>query len=165
MTQPHKHFKALLVVSLLLNVFLIGGVVGGLYQWSGHASPVLAAPQHGLHQAMEQMPEARRHQLRQLLRQMRLDSQPLIVAGRQARLDVVHQLQAPTLDRSALDSDLAKAREADSALRARVDKTLADFASTLDQEERHKLVESMYLRGPAKDRAANRDALKNAPQD
>lgn len=36
MIQSSKRLKTLLVVSLLLNVFLIGGVVGGLYQWSSH---------------------------------------------------------------------------------------------------------------------------------
>ncbi|MGF0237482.1 periplasmic heavy metal sensor [Rhodococcus sp. IEGM1300] len=157
MTQPSKRFKALLVVSLLLNVFLIGGVAGGLYQWHNQAKPMLAMPQHGLRKALVQLPPAKRHQLRQLLRQTRLENQPLIAASRDARLDVIRQLQAPTLDRSALESDMGKAREADINLRAKVDANLAEFASTLPPEERQTLVESMFERGNAKGRAANRN--------
>ncbi|MFP3547760.1 periplasmic heavy metal sensor, partial [Rhizobium sp. SIMBA_035] len=85
MSLSMRALKTCLVLSLLINVFLIGGVAGGLYQWLGHPKPAqaLAVPQHGLRQAMAQMPEERRRQLRQLLRQTRIDSQPLIIAGRE----------------------------------------------------------------------------------
>ena len=72
------------------------------------------------------------------------------MAGREARLGVIQQLQAPTLDRERLVSELAKAREADAALRALVDATLAEFAGNLPQDERQKLVEALYSRGQAK---------------
>jgi len=62
-------------------------------------------------------------------------------------------LDAPSLDREALVAELAKAREADMALRALVDSTLAQFASTLTQDERQKLVETLYMRGQAKAQA------------
>ena len=74
------------------------------------------------------------------------------MAGREARLGVIKQLEAPTLDRDALVTELAKAREADAALRALVDATLAQFASNLPQDERQKLVEALYQRGQAKNR-------------
>ena len=88
-------------------------------------------------------------EMRQLLRHNRADSQPLVMAGREARLGVIKQLEAPTLDRDVLVAELAKAREADMALRALVDSTLAQFAGTLPREERQKLVEALYLRGQA----------------
>ncbi|MBK5417340.1 periplasmic heavy metal sensor [Pseudomonas sp. TH31] len=157
MTQPPKHFKALLAVSLVLNVFLIGGAVGGFYQWHSQAKPALVLPQHGVRQVMLQLPPAKRHQLRQLLRQTRDENQTMIAASRDARLDVVRQLQAPTLDRAALDSDLAKARDADITLRARVDANLADFAATLPAKERQTLADSLYARGNAKAKAANKN--------
>lgn len=157
MSQPPKHFKALLAVSLVLNVFLIGGAVGGFYQWHSQTRPALVLPQHGVRQVMMQLPPAKRHQLRQLLRQTRDDNQSLIAASREARLDVVRQLQAPTLDRAALDSDLAKAREADIALRAKVDANLADFAATLPTQERQTLADSLYARGNAKGKAASKN--------
>ena len=146
MIQSSKRLKTLLVVSLLLNVFLIGGVGGGLYQWSAHPPPAGAVVQHGLRQALAQLPEAQRHQLRRMLRETRLKNQPLIVASRQAHLDVIHRLQAPKLNRDALDADLDRARTADIALRARVDATLADFADSLPADERETLAEAMASR-------------------
>lgn len=145
-----KSLKPWLLASALLNVFLIGGVGGGLYHWMASAKPAEAVVnQHGLRQAMIKLPPERRLELRQLLRHNRADSQPLIMAGREARMGVIKQLEAPTLYRDVLVAELAKAREADMALRALVDTTLAQFASTLPREERQKLVEALYLRGQA----------------
>ncbi|MEW5716472.1 MULTISPECIES: periplasmic heavy metal sensor [Pseudomonas] len=146
-----RSLKPWLLVSVLLNVFLIGGVGGGLYHWMVSARPAEAVVnQHGLRQAMFKLPPERRRELRQLLRHNRDDSQPLIMAGREARLGVIKQLEAPSLDREALVAELAKAREADMALRALVDSTLAQFAGNLPQDERQKLVEALYMRGQAK---------------
>ncbi|WP_010172373.1 periplasmic heavy metal sensor [Pseudomonas sp. PAMC 25886] len=158
MTPSPKYLKPLLVVSVLFNVFLIGGVGGGLYHWLANTKPAEAVVnQHGLRQAMVKLPPERRKELRQLLRQNRSDSQPLVLAGREARLDVIKQLEAPTLDREALVTDLGKAREADMALRALVDNTLAQFASTLPRDERQRLVEALYLRGQAKGQVAKKN--------
>ncbi len=143
-----RSLKSWLFVSVLLNVFLIGGVGGGLYHWMASAKPAqVLVNQHGLRQAMIKLPPERRRELRQLLRQNSADSQPLIMAGREARMGVIKQLEAPTLDHEVLVAELAKAREADAALRALVDGTLAQFAGTLPQDERQKLVEALYLRG------------------
>ncbi|MGY2231742.1 periplasmic heavy metal sensor [Pseudomonas tolaasii] len=143
-----KPLKPWLLASVLLNVFLLGGVGGGLYHWMAAPKPAEAVVnQHGLRQAMIKLPAERRKELRALLRHNRSDSQPLIMAGREARLGVIKQLEAPTLDRDALVTELAKAREADASLRALVDGTLAQFASNLPQDERRKLVEALYQRG------------------
>ena len=143
-----RSLKPWLLVSVLLNVFLIGGVGGGLYHWMASAKPAqVLVNQHGLRQAMINLPPERRRELRQLLRRNSADSQPLIMAGREARMGVIKQLEAPTLDHEVLVAELAKAREADAALRALVDGTLAQFAGTLPQDERQKLVEALYLRG------------------
>ncbi|WP_416423483.1 periplasmic heavy metal sensor [Pseudomonas sp. App30] len=151
MTQARSPLKPWLAASLVLNVFLIGGVAGGAYQWLSHPAPVVGpVVQHGLRQVMVQLPVQRRHELRRLLRETREQSQPLILAGRQARQDVMQQLRAPTLDRDALVADLGRARDADLALRARVETSLADFAATLPADEREQLAKSMYLRGQGK---------------
>jgi uncharacterized membrane protein len=143
MSQTPVRLKKWLVASVLINVFLIGGVAGGLYQWSNRAHPPAPMVQHGLRKALAQLPEARRHQLRRLLRETRRENQSLIAASRQAHLDVITRLQSPTLDRDALDADLDRARTADISLRSRVDATLADFAATLPVDERQKLADAM----------------------
>lgn len=146
MTEPTRHSKTLLGVSLMCNVFLVCALAGGAWEWRKHSPAQLAAAHpHGLRQALAQLPEQRRHELRHLLRQARAQNQPLIAAGRQARQGVVQQLQASTLDREALDKELGQARQADVELRARVDHTLAEFASTLEPDERIKLAGAMHL--------------------
>jgi uncharacterized membrane protein len=151
-----RSLKPWLLASVLLNVFLIGGVGGGLYHWMAAAKPVEAVVNpHGLRQAMFKLPPERRRELRQLLRNNRADSQPMVMAGREARMGVIKQLEAPMLDRDALVADLAKAREADTALRALVDGTLAQFAGGLPQNERQKLVEALYVRGQPLPRSSN----------
>ncbi len=160
-----RSLKPWLLVSVLLNVFLIGGVGGGLYHWMAN-TPTAAAVvnQHGLRQAMLKLPVERRRELRQLLRHNRDDSQPLIMAGREARLGVIKQLEAPSLDREALVAELAKAREADMALRALVDSTLAQFAGNLPQDERQKLVEALYMRGKAKNKSMPLESVGSKPR-
>lgn len=155
MNPLRTHYKVVLAVSLLLNVFLIGGVAGGLYQWLGQPEPAVAMPMHGLRQALDNLPQARRHELRQLMRETRQENQALLTRSRQARQEVIRLLQAPTLERTALDAALASAREADSALRARVDASVAQFAASLPAEERQQLAASLYPRAKEKKRAAN----------
>ncbi|MDD1966465.1 periplasmic heavy metal sensor [Pseudomonas sp. NPDC090203] len=157
MSQAPARFKTLLIASVLTNVFLIGGLAGGWYQWSNRPHPPRSVVQHGLHQALAQLPEARRHQLRRLLRETRAQNQALIVASRQAHADVVQRLQSAALDRDALDADLDRARTADISLRTRVDATLADFAATLPADERQKLAEAMVNRRQALPRNAMKE--------
>lgn len=145
MMRSAKRYRTLLGVSLLANVFLACAVAGGLYEWHSHSRTLLTLHPKGLHQAMAQLPEQRSKELRERLRTARHENQPLIEAARLARQDVVRQLQAATLDREALNKDLADARQADVELRARVDNTLADFASTLEPEERLKLASALHL--------------------
>ncbi|WP_213881419.1 periplasmic heavy metal sensor [Pseudomonas sp. dw_358] len=145
MMPSATRYKTLLGVSLLFNAFLACAVAGGLYEWHSHNRALEMPRLKGLHGALVQLPEPRSHELRHLLREARRENQPLILAGRQARQDVVRQLQSPNLDREALDKDLADARQADIALRARVDTTLAQFASTLEPQDRLKLASALHL--------------------
>lgn len=146
MTPSSGRLRGWLIASLLANVFLIGSVAGGVYQWSSQKRPQVVNVQHGLRQALAQLPEARRHQLRRMLRETHAQNQSLILASRQAHQDVVRRLQGDTLDRNALDQDLDRARTADITLRSRVDSTLADFAASLPADERHALALAMTTR-------------------
>ncbi|MGI4838131.1 MAG: periplasmic heavy metal sensor [Janthinobacterium lividum] len=141
-----RRFTPLLAASLLLNVFLLGSIGGGLYHWRNQQAVLEPDHAHGLRQALAQLPEARRHELRLALRQSRSDNQNLLAARREARQAVVQRLREPRLDREALDRDLSKAREADGALRAQVDTLLADFAGNLAPDERQTLAQSVYSR-------------------
>ncbi|MFJ3486090.1 periplasmic heavy metal sensor [Pseudomonas sp. NPDC090202] len=157
MSRTPTRLKTGLVASLLLNVFLVGGIAGGLFQWSNQKAPAAPVIQPGLGKALAQLPDTRRHQLRQMLRETRKENQPLILASRQAHQDVLQRLQAPELDRSALDADLDRARTADITLRSRVDATLAEFAGSLPVDERKTLAQALAARHPALGRSLQKD--------
>jgi len=148
MTLSTTRLKTVLIVSLVLNVFLLGTIAGGTYRWVAKQKADVVAQQRGLRFAAAELPQARRDQLREALRQTRRDSLPLIINARSGRLDVVQALAAPQFDRAALDAALARTREADMAVRARVEATVADFANTLTPDERLKLVDALQQHGP-----------------
>ena len=148
MTLPTTRLKTVLIVSLVLNIFLLGAIAGGTYRWVAKQKAEVVAQQRGLRFAAAELPQARRDQLREALRQTRRDSLPLIINARSGRLDVVQALAAPQFDRAALDAALARTREADMAVRARVEATVADFANALTPDERLKLVDALQQHGP-----------------
>ena len=142
-----RTLKTLAAVSLVLNVFLIGSIAGGAYRLFAHQRAE-AAQQRGIRFAAADLSAGRQQQLRDALRHTRRESQPLIRDARDGRIDIAHILAAPTLDRKALDDALARTRDADVALRARIEDTVADFAATLAPDERVKLVGAMERFGP-----------------
>ena len=148
MTVSTTRLKTVLIVSLVLNIFLLGAIAGGTYRWVAKQKAEVVAQQRGLRFAAAELPQARRDQLREALRQTRRDSLPLIINARAGRLDVVQALAAPQFDRAALDAALARTREADMAVRARVEATVADFANALTPDERLKLVDALQQHGP-----------------
>ncbi|WP_321792896.1 periplasmic heavy metal sensor [Caballeronia sp. J97] len=142
-----RTLKTLAAVSLVLNVFLIGSIAGGAYRLFAHQRAD-AAQQRGIRFAAADLSAERQRQLRDALRQTRRQSLPLIRDARDGRIDLAHILAARDFDRKALDDALARTREADVALRARIEGTVADFASTLTSDERLKLVGAMERYGP-----------------
>ena len=143
-----NRLKMLLIVSLVFNVFLLGTVAGGTYQWIAKQKADVVAQQRGLRFAAAELSKDRRKELRRAIRQTRMESLPLIADARNGRLEVAQVLAAPEFDRAALDAALARTREADIAWRARVETTVADFAAALTPEERLKLVDAMERHGP-----------------
>ena len=140
--------KTFLVISLVLNVFLLGTLGGGTYRWIMKERAAVIAQQRGLRFAAAELTEARQEQLREALRQNRRDSLPLILSARQGRLDIAQLLAEPQFDQAALDAALARTREADSTLRGRIEETVAHFAGTLTPDERVKLVDALERHGP-----------------
>jgi uncharacterized membrane protein len=146
-----RTLKTLAAVSLVLNVFLLGSIAGGAYWLSGpfaQKRTEAAQQQRGIRFAAADLSAERQRQLREALRRTRRESLPLIRDSRDGRIDIAHILAAQQFDRKALDDALARTREADVAVRARIEGTVADFASTLTPEERLKLVGAMERFGP-----------------
>jgi len=146
-----RAWKFLLVGSLVLNVFLIGGVAGGAYQWfAAHGSTKVAAAQpqpRALRFAAEDLSVERQKQFVDALKAARREAREYAREGRDERREVLSLLAAPQLDRTALDMALNRTREADIALRSRVEQSVADFAATLSPEERVKFADGLRERG------------------
>ncbi|CAB3772923.1 periplasmic heavy metal sensor [Paraburkholderia solisilvae] len=158
-----RSLKWALAGSLVLNVFVLGAIAGGTWQWlanrphatggalrsdaqaGGQAQP--QAQQHALRDAADQLSDARREQFAQTLREARRDGRAYIRSGRDGRSDVLRLLAAPDLDRPALDAALARTRNADAALRARVEQSVASFAATLSPQERAQFADSLREHG------------------
>ena len=149
-SEPTRRAKGLLIFSLVLNVFLIGAVVGGLYGWMSHERGIKVAQQRGLRFAASELSPDRQADFADALKATRRDpaSRALAVAARAGRMNVAQALLAPDFNAAALTAALASTRDADSQLRARIEGTVANFAATLSPDERVKLVDAMQRHGP-----------------
>ncbi|GAB7521359.1 periplasmic heavy metal sensor [Paraburkholderia sp. 2C] len=145
--------KWALVASLVLNIFLLGAIAGGTYQWfasrpraAAGVVPTQAQAQtqpHALRFAADQLSDERRQQFAQDLQQARRDGRTYVRSGREGRRDVLRLLGEAELNRPALDAALARTRNADEALRARVEQSVADFAASLSPQERAQFADSL----------------------
>lgn len=165
-----RSWKIVLAASLVLNVFLVGAIVGGAYQWfaaRGATAPVLAQ-QRALRFAAETLSAERQKAFVDGLKDARRDGRQYAREGREGRREVLRLLAAPQFDRAALDAALARTREADSHLRAQVEGSVADFAASLSPEERVRFADSLKVRGQWRESAAavneNSPAKKPANQ-
>jgi uncharacterized membrane protein len=70
-----------------------------------------------------------------------------VEAARASRDDLARLLSQDRLDKAAIDAELAKIRNADMALRSRLEQAVVDFAETLSPAERRTLVEGLRQRG------------------
>ena len=150
--------KALIVGSILLNVFLLGAIAGGAWRWFAVYGTAHAPQRLALRFATDQLPPERQQQFLDALKSARREGREYARAGREDRRQVLDLLAAPQLDRAALDAALAHTREADSAMRAQVESAVADYAATLTPDERVKFAEGLERSGqwrlPARQRKA-----------
>jgi len=144
-----RTWKIVLVASLVLNVFLLGAIAGGAYQWfaARGATTPLVAQQRALRFAAQTLSTERQKEFADSLKNGRREARQFAREAREGRREVLRLLAAPQLDRPALDAALARTRAADSNLRAQVESSVADFASGLSPEERVKFADSLRLRG------------------
>ncbi|HEX3382509.1 MAG TPA: periplasmic heavy metal sensor [Paraburkholderia sp.] len=161
-----RSWKFALLGSVVLNVFLLGGIAGGAYQWfaaHGANQPAAAQDQRALRFAAEPLSAQQRQAFLDGLKDARREGRQYARDGHEGRREVLRLLAAPQFDRAALDAALARTRAADSSLRAMVEASVADFAATLTPEERVKFADSLKLRGQWREPQAAQNAKKPAP--
>jgi uncharacterized membrane protein len=134
-----------LIVSVALNVFLLGGFVGGAV-WFQMSKPV---PGGSLQAVGEKLPQAELDAFHQALRSVRQHEHQAIVESQQARRDAADLLQQPTLDTAALTAALERARTADVTVRAKLEQRIVEFAAASSPGVRLLLAEGLVRHIPA----------------
>lgn len=143
-----------LLLSLVLNVFLAGGVAGGAVRWwlteRGLSERVAATtttePPRGLRYAADELSAEQRRSFRVGLRDARRAAAAPIQVAREGRQEVLRLMREPELDAGAVTQALARTREADMATRARFEISVVDFARTLSPAERQTFASGLARR-------------------
>jgi len=138
-----RSLKIICAVSILLNVFMLGAVIGGV-AWVGTRHPMIGVG--SIRIAGSELPRDERRTFRRVLRDARREMRPTVMAGRQARADTAALLRAPTLDQAALTDALSRVRIADFAIRAHVEARAVGFVASLPPTERAKLADGIERR-------------------
>lgn len=140
-----------LVVSVALNLFGVGAVVGGLviaHRLHGMGPPPPAMMGPGpLWAAADGLPPAHRDAYRNALHQQAQGLVDQVRAAREARRAAWTSLRTEPLNSTAVSASLAKARDLEMRARVGVEQTIVDFAATLPPPERAQLSEALVKSG------------------
>lgn len=141
-----------LVVSVILNLFLVGALAAGIVSIRSGSHMINAG---SLRIAGAELPAAERRPFRKALRQARREMRPTIIASRKEKATAAALLRQPTIDQAAIIAALERASRADSAVRAAIERRAVAYAATLPQADRAKLADAIERRAnkarPAKD--------------
>lgn len=147
-----RKLKTALIVSIVLNVFLVGGVAGGLAFWRlnpqvrAAAKPAPGSPRPlPLRFAADGLRPDQQSAFRQDLRAARQASLDDLRRAQAHRRDLAGLIGARDFDRAAVGAALTGARTADMAVRARLETAVADYAASLSAEDR-----AIFVRGLAR---------------
>lgn len=135
--------RILLIVSVILNLFLAGALVAGVFSLRSGGRTINAG---SLRIAGSELPSAERRSFRIALRQARRAMRPTLMDARAARIEAATLLRQPTIDQAAIIVALNRARAADMAVRAAVERRAVAYAATLPQPDRAKLADAMQRR-------------------
>lgn len=148
-----QRMKIGLAISIMLNIFLIGGVGGGLVFW--RLNPQIAAPpaaraaaagqRRALRFAADGLAPAQQLAFRKVLRQARLDTLPQLRQAQGDRKTLLGLFSAQEFDRPAIEAALSGARAADMAVRSRVETAIVDYAASLSPEDRGRFAQGLAL--------------------
>jgi uncharacterized membrane protein len=149
--MSEKSRTVLLVVSLALNLFLVGAIVGGLVIGQRMRGPPPAARGGpALWAAARTLPAEDRMAYREVLRGEGGSARRELRAAREARVEAWRTLADEPFNAATARRRLAEARALDAEARAALEDRIVDFAATLDAEERKRFVEGLTRPPPAR---------------
>ena len=145
--MSERSSRLLLALSLALNIFIVGAAAGAGVMWYWSQQSTSGGGQRGLWLAAENLSAEQQKAFRKLLAEARRDVKPDTAAGYTSSDELAHLLVQNPLDMTAIDAELVKIRNADSILRARLERAVVSFAETLAVADRKLLVEGLRGRG------------------
>lgn len=136
-----------LVISVAINLFLAGLIVGGVVvaRRVAEARPAEAAGPNRtpLWRAGDALPFPKRRAFRQMFRQAGLDTRDAIRASRAIRREAIASMEAPGYDAKAAIDGMNRARQLDGQARSQVEARILEFAATLTPDERELLAQGL----------------------
>lgn len=144
--KPRRLLVAL-VVSLAVNLFLAGLIIGGavvarrVAEWR----PAVAAAQARtpLWRAADDLPFAQRRAFRQMFRQAGQDTRELMQQSRALRREAIEAMEQPDYDAAAAIQKMNRARQLDGQARSEVEARILRFSATLTPAERDLLAQGL----------------------
>lgn len=154
-----RALKIGLALSLALNMFLLMAVGGAIAMRHHLMGEGRGARPNSIMRLAKDMPPESRKAMRQVLRSAVFASMPDLKSAHEARLTAADSLAAPQPDRTLIDANLQRAREAEMRARAGMESAAVTYALTLNPQERGYIAESfrrpppppMRHRGPKPD--------------
>ncbi|WP_242187147.1 periplasmic heavy metal sensor [Sphingomonas sp. CARO-RG-8B-R24-01] len=135
--------RIVLAASIILNLFLAGALVAGIISLRSGARMINAG---SMRIAGAELPLSERRPFRTALRQVRRAMHPTLVEARTAKAEAAMLLRQPVVDQTAVTAALDRARVADMAVRAAVERRAVVYAATLPTEDRGKLADAIQRR-------------------
>ena len=131
-------------VSLILNVFLAGALIAGYVSLRTGTRMINAG---SLRIAGAELPVSVRKPFRAALRDVRRSMRPTILQSRAEKARAAMLLRQPVIDQAAVNAALDRARAADMAVRAAVERRAISYAADLPLADRAKLADALRERG------------------
>lgn len=131
-------------VSLILNVFLAGALIAGYVSLRTGTRMINAG---SLRIAGAELPVSVRKPFRAALRDVRRSMRPTILQSRAEKARAAMLLRQPVIDQGAVNAALDRARAADMAVRAAVERRAISYAADLPLADRAKLADALRERG------------------
>lgn len=138
-----RRLPLFLAASVLLNLFLVGAIAGGVIRLRHHRPMIMAG---SLRIAGAELPDGERRAFRAAMQAARRSMRPALEESRASREQAAALLRQPTVDQPAVRAALARARVADAQVREAVELRAVAFAATLPPADRARLADAMARR-------------------
>ena len=142
----NRKIKCAFIASLILNVILIGVLLGQ----SSRRFDRGALRQHRVDQALKDLPASTQTRLRGRLQQLRAAAAPLFEQLRKSEEDAVQLLGKEPFDEKAYDDQVSKIIEMRAEMTKRLSQVVKDASKDLSAEERARFAQLLRPPVPGK---------------